>query len=162
MSPEDDKQDDDKQYFTLAEANLSLGLLRELFERVMQLRAQLKTLYGRLENAGHPPREEHLRGSSQVMSTPGSSEMPADVQRDLVLFRGLVETLREQVDEIQATGCVIKDIEVGLVDWPALHHGREVLLCWKYGEREVGWWHDLESGFAGRRPVSELDEDQPQ
>ncbi|HTE56040.1 MAG TPA: DUF2203 domain-containing protein [Kofleriaceae bacterium] len=148
---------DDPQYFTLAHANSQLALLRDLFERVMQLRAQLKTLYGRLENAGHAPREEHLRGSSAI--TPRRKpEVPADVQHDLVVFRGLVETLREQVDEIQTTGCIIKDIEVGLVDWLALHHGREVLLCWKYGEREVGWWHDLETGFAGRRPVSELDD----
>jgi hypothetical protein len=152
MSP-----DDDKQYFTLADANEQLRQLRELFERVMQLRAQLKTLYHRLENAGHPPREEHLRGSPLVGSR-GTGDVPVDVQRDLVLFRGLVETLREQVDEIQETGCIIKDIEVGLVDWPALHHGREVLLCWKYGEREVAWWHDMDAGFAGRRPVSELDD----
>ena len=150
--------DDDKQYFTLADANDELDHLRELFERVMQLRAQLKTLYHRLENAGHPPREEHLRGTTAVAGPRGTGEVPADVQRDLVLFRGLVETLREQVDEIQDTGCIIKDIEVGLVDWPALHQGREVLLCWKYGEHEVGWWHDVDSGFAGRRPVSELDD----
>jgi hypothetical protein len=148
---------DDKQYFSLDEVNEQLGLLRDLFERVMQLRAQLKTLYHRLENAGHPPREEHLRGSATV-TTPGATEVPADVHRDLVLFRGLVETLREQVDEIQETGCIIKDIEIGLVDWPALHQGREVLLCWKYGERQVDWWHEVDAGFAGRRPVSELDE----
>ncbi len=148
---------DDSQHFTLADANGQLDRLRELFERVMQLRAQLKTLYHRLENAGHPPREEHLRGPAAT--SPGASgDVPSDVQRDLVLFRGLVETLREQVDDIQETGCIIKDIEIGLVDWPALHRGREVLLCWKYGEREVGWWHDLDTGFAGRRPVSELDE----
>jgi hypothetical protein len=144
------------RYFTLDEANQQLAVLRQLFERVMQLRAQLKTLYHRLENAGHPPREGHLRG--EVPSPPPGRDVPADVQRDLVLFRGLVETLREQVDEIQETGCTIKDIEVGLVDWPALHRGREVLLCWKYGEPEVGWWHDLDAGFAGRRPVSELEE----
>jgi hypothetical protein len=147
---------EERQYYTLDEANDQLALLRQLFERVMQLRAQLKTLYHRLENAGHPPREEHVRGG--VPSPPPSRDVPVDVQRDLVLFRGLVETLREQVDEIQTTGCIIKDIEVGLVDWPALHHGREVLLCWKYGEPEVGWWHDLDAGFAGRRPVSELDD----
>jgi len=152
-------EDDDKQFFTLADANDQLSLLRELFERVMQLRAQLKTLYHRLENAGHPPREEHLRGSSSLARRTGeAAPPPVDVQRDLVLFRGLVETLREQVDEIQKTGCLIKDIEVGLVDWPARHHGREVFLCWKYGEPEVAWWHDVDAGFAGRRPVSELDD----
>ena len=150
--------EEDKQYFSLADANQQLGHLRELFERVMQLRAQLKTLYHRLENAGHPPREEHLRGTTTAGGAKGTGDVPVDVQRDLVLFRGLVETLREQVDEIQETGCIIKDIEIGLVDWPALHQGREVLLCWKYGEREVGWWHDIDAGFAGRRPISELDE----
>ena len=132
----------------------------------MQLRAQLKTLYGRLDAAGHPPREEDVREAGAALpptrgkkrEARGRGDVPVDVQRDLAVFRGLVETLREQVDEIQGTGCIIKDLEVGLVDWLAVHHGREVLLCWKYGEREVAFWHDLESGFAGRRPVSELED----
>jgi hypothetical protein len=50
----------------------------------------------------------------------------------------------------------VKDIEIGLVDWPAMHEGREVLLCGKYGEREVASWHERDAGFAGRRPVAEL------
>lgn len=157
---------DEPQYFTLDHANSQIGRLRALFERVMQLRAQLKTLYGRLDAAGHPPREEDVRGAGAALPpTRGKkrearsrADVPVDVQRDLAVFRGLVETLREQVDEIQSTGCIIKDLEVGLVDWLAIHHGREVLLCWKYGEREVAFWHDLESGFAGRRPVSELED----
>jgi hypothetical protein len=68
-----------------------------------------------------------------------------------------VEALRETLSEIHASGCSIKDVETGLVDWYALHDGAEILLCWRFGEREVGFWHDLESGFAGRRPVAELD-----
>jgi hypothetical protein len=51
---------------------------------------------------------------------------------------------------------VIKDLEIGLVDWPAWHENRQIWLCWRYGETEVGYWHDMNTGFSGRRPVSEL------
>jgi hypothetical protein len=149
-----------KHYFTLDEANSELVRLRELFNAVMQLRGQLKSIYQRLDAAGHPPREEDLKAVTEESEEEDDDqeEAPPEVQRDLAWFRGLVETLREQIEAIQDTGCVIKDIEVGLVDWPALHQGREVLLCWKYGEPEVGFWHELNTGFADRRPVSELDE----
>ena len=151
---------DSKHYFTLDEANGELVRLRELFSAVMQLRGQLKSLYQRLDAAGHPPREEDLTEEAEDdedEDEESGGEPPPEVQRDLAWFRGLVETLREQIEAIQDTGCVIKDIEVGLVDWPAMHQGREVLLCWKYGEPEVGFWHELHTGFAGRRPISELD-----
>ncbi len=161
---------DGKHFFTLDEVNGELVRLRELFSAVMQLRGQLKAIYQRLDAAGHPPREEDLKddpdegegadagGGEDDDEADREGEPPPDVQRDLARFRGLVETLREQIEAIQDTGCVIKDIEVGLVDWPALHQGREVLLCWKYGEPEVGHWHELNTGFAGRRPISELEE----
>jgi hypothetical protein len=152
-----------KQFFTLDEANSELVRLRELFSAVMQLRGQLKAIYQRLDAAGHPPREEDLQHDPDDEGDEGDegdeSEQPdPEVQRDLARFRGLVDALREQIEAIQETGCVIKDIEVGLVDWPALHQGREVLLCWKYGEPEVAFWHERNSGFAGRRPISELSE----
>ena len=146
-----------KHYFTVTEANQQLGDLRALFERVMQLRAQLKTLYQRLDRAGHAPREDDLKGPAGE-ERDDEEKLSPEVTRDLSWFRGLVETLREQVDGIQGTGCLIKDIEVGLVDWPAMHAGREVLLCWRYGEPEVGFWHELHAGFRGRRPVAELED----
>ena len=149
---------DSKRFFTLGEVNGELIRLRELFSAVMQLRGQLKSLYQRLDAAGHPPREADLQDDPDEEEGDTSEQPPHEVQRDLARFRGLVETLREQIEAIQETGCVIKDIEVGLVDWPAIHQGREVLLCWKYGEPEVAFWHELHTGFDGRRPVSELDE----
>ncbi len=157
-----------KHFFTLDEVNSELVRLRELFSAVMQLRGQLKGIYQRLDEAGHPPREEDLTSDEDEddededegadEDEEGAEQPTPEVQRDLARFRGLVETLREQIEAIQETGCVIKDIEVGLVDWPALHQGRAVLLCWKYGEPEVAFWHETHTGFAGRRPVSELDE----
>jgi hypothetical protein len=59
--------------------------------------------------------------------------------------------VEQGVHGLQAIGCVLKDMSIGLVDFPALRDGREVLLCWKYDEPEVMYWHDLQSGYQGRK-----------
>lgn len=133
--------------FTLAEANARVPELRMRFGLVMQLRGQLKVLYQQLDDQGYAPTND----------TPEDGEsLPPDIARMHKIFVGMADTLREQIEAIMATGCVIKDIELGLVDWPAYHEGREIWLCWKYGENEIGYWHERATGFDGRRPVSEL------
>src|SRR5687768_373770 len=127
-----------RRYFTLEEANLEVPRLQEAFGRVMQIRAQLKALYKRLEQKRFAPNDEHF--SVQI---PGA---PPDVIRDRASFKGFVETLKEELTAISQSGCVIKDIETGLVDWFARKDGRDIFLCWRYGEKEIGWWHDLEAG----------------
>lgn len=139
-----------KRYFTVTEANDLVPELRELFGRVLQLRSQLKSLYQQLDDAGFAP-------TSNDEGDDETEDMPPDVARNRALFYGMAQTLREQIENILATGCVIKDIETGLCDWPALHQGREIWLCWKYGELRVEYWHELRTGFAGRRPVAELE-----
>ena len=57
------------------------------------------------------------------------------------------------VDEIGTHGAEVKDLDTGLIDFPALRHGETVLLCWQLGEDEIAWWHTVEDGFAGRRPL---------
>jgi hypothetical protein len=57
------------------------------------------------------------------------------------------------VNRIHGLGAIVKDLDEGLVDFPALHAGDEVLLCWKVGEDSVAFWHGLEEGFAGRKPL---------
>ena len=57
------------------------------------------------------------------------------------------------VERIHDLGALVKDLDTGLVDFPARHRGRDVLLCWRLGEDEVAHWHGLEEGFAGRRPL---------
>jgi hypothetical protein len=137
-----------KRTFTVEEANRMVPRLVEMFSQVMQLRSQLKTLYKKLEARGFAPSEDQF-----TPDVPGASP---DVVKDRAAFKGLVELLRAEVGEISALGCEIKDIEIGLVDWYARVGDRDVLLCWRFGEPEVAWWHDLDAGFAGRRPVSEL------
>jgi hypothetical protein len=63
--------------------------------------------------------------------------------------RGLKSTL----EKIQDIGCQLKDIEMGLIDFPTLYRDREVYLCWKLGESGIGFWHHVEDGFRGRRPI---------
>lgn len=64
-----------------------------------------------------------------------------------------VTALRQTIESIQDMGCLIKDLDTGLVDFPTLYRGQEVLLCWKLGEAEIGWWHGMDDGFAGRKPI---------
>jgi hypothetical protein len=63
------------------------------------------------------------------------------------------ESLKETVEKIQEYGCVIKDLDIGLIDFPTLFRGQEVYLCWKMGETGISHWHGVDEGFAGRKPI---------
>jgi hypothetical protein len=134
--------------FTLDEVNACVPSLMAIFTRVFKMRGQLRALYRKLEDSGFAP-----DGDDFEPAVPGA---PEEVVRDRTLFKGMVELLRSEVASILDLGCMIKDLDVGLVDWYAESDDEPVLLCWKFGEREVGFFHGLEAGFAGRRPVSEL------
>jgi hypothetical protein len=80
-----------------------------------------------------------------------------DAQRGML--EELVEAYNARLEELDRLGCVIKDLRLGLVDFYGKVKGRMVFLCWKLGEKKISFWHDLESGFAERRPISELEEE---
>jgi hypothetical protein len=63
------------------------------------------------------------------------------------------EGLKAAIEKIQEYGCVIKDLDIGLVDFPTLFRGQEVYLCWKMGESGIRYWHGVDEGFAGRKPI---------
>ncbi len=63
------------------------------------------------------------------------------------------ERLKAAIQKIQESGCLIKDLDVGLVDFPTLFRGDEVYLCWKLGETGISFWHGTQEGFAGRKPI---------
>ncbi len=64
-----------------------------------------------------------------------------------------VQEAKDTLAEIDAIGVQIKDLEQGLLDFPCVIEGKTVLLCWKLGEKEIGFWHSPEDGFAGRKPL---------
>ena len=68
---------------------------------------------------------------------------------------GAMESLQREIKKLEDLGCVLKDLNIGLVDFPAVRLGVRVWLCWKLGEDKVEFWHGLHDGFAGRKPVKE-------
>jgi hypothetical protein len=120
------------KYFTPEEANRALPQVRLLVAQVMQARKAII--------AAQPELWPVLEKSIGNGGSKKAGELLAEFQR-----------VEQGLKSLQAIGCVVKDMSIGLVDFPALHDGREVLLCWKFDEPEVMFWHDLQSGYQGRK-----------
>jgi len=82
-----------------------------------------------------------------------SALTPDDLLRTRPAARMLIEELDAIVHEIEESGAHLKDVQLGLVDFPAERNGEIVYLCWQFGEPEVAFWHRTEEGFAGRQPL---------
>ena len=133
----------DRKLFTVDEANALLPQLEARFGTVMQLRSQLREAYETLESLGETPTADSLE----------RSDGPAELRSARGRFRGLMEALTEELASIEEMGVAIKDLDIGLCDFLGEREGREVWLCWQYGEKRVEFWHELDSGFSGRRPI---------
>lgn len=127
--------------FTPEEANEALAEVRPLAERMVQGRRTLAA-------AARRQRELVMRiaGNGGDLSPGEVRDAAEDVERE-------VAAIAECVAALDAAGVQVKDMDEGLVDFPARHAGDEVLLCWKVGEPEVAYWHGLDEGFAGRKPL---------
>jgi hypothetical protein len=133
------------RYFTLEEANDALGGLRPLAEEMVAYRRELVEAQTQRAALG-----------AQVGAN-GGDLTPSDfAEADAELERAASELAR-RVEEIQAAGVLVKDLDRGLLDFPALRGGEEVLLCWQVGEDEIRYWHGLDEGFAGRKPLGDFD-----
>lgn len=127
--------------FTLDEANGLLPRVRPLVERMVELN-------GRLGDAER--RRAELVGR---IASNGGDITPGDVATVTADVAEQRTQLAAVVTEIQELGVLVKDLETGLVDFPSEREGEEILLCWRLGEGEIAFWHGLEEGFAGRKPV---------
>jgi hypothetical protein len=133
-------------HFTVGDVDALVPTLERIFRDVLQLRAALRGLEAQLERAGvRMSRDELLE----------SDDGPPDVRRAKALFRGYYEALSDELDRVRDLGGDVKDAETGLVDFPARRLGEEILLCWRLGEKKVGFWHSVEGGFAARLPVDQ-------
>jgi hypothetical protein len=131
--------------FTLAAASATLPAVRGHLETILGLRLRLKDMYRRLDELGHPPGETLPWGA------------PAEAINLHAVYAGMAEALREEADRVRATGAIIRDIEVGLVDWPAHTPSQpdRYLWSWRYGEPQIDCVRDV-SDDADRRPIAEL------
>lgn len=75
--------------------------------------------------------------------------------RKRVEREALASALRDAVSEIESNGCVVNDLEMGLVDFPSIVNDEQVFLCWKLGEPDIRFWHGIHEGFAGRKPLGQ-------
>jgi hypothetical protein len=100
-------------------------------------------------------RAEIVAAASRIMLLGGSFPSYTELAGKKAEHDQAAQELMKVVEAIQETGCVVKDLEVGLVDFPTLLRGQEVYLCWKLGEEHIGYWHGLEEGFAGRKPLDD-------
>ena len=94
---------------------------------------------------------ELTKAASRIMVLGGSYPSYSDLVKEKTERDQASARIVETIDKIQETGCLVKDIDEGLIDFPSLLEGQEVLLCWKSGERRIEYWHGLEDGFAGRK-----------
>jgi hypothetical protein len=86
----------------------------------------------------------------------GSSRHAQELEAREERIRDIVRRMQKAVTQIEEWDVTLRDIETGLIDFPALVNGRPVWLCWRLGEDDIGWWHELTTGVGGRRPLAEL------
>ena len=120
------------KYFTVAEANQLIPELEGYISQLKVLREKLEALGTELS-----PLFEVIRHNGGHRKTPD--------------FLKQVQQFQQVVERIKSTGGLLKDIEHGLIDFPHLRNGREVYLCWRSGETEIRYWHEVDTGAADRQ-----------
>ena len=132
------------RYYAIDEANAALPELDRILTALRDQRAELIAL-----------RDEALT------ATPDDGEPATDAAAEnLRLIRlkmqGLIDQMQAGVARLVDLDITLREISTGLIDFPALMSGRQIWLCWRLGETEVGHWHRIDEGFASRRPLTEL------
>jgi hypothetical protein len=121
------------RHFTVEEANALLAQIEPQLRRLREARDRLTDAEAHEALSGAAPGNgggEHGRGVGEAFLE-----------------------VRELLGELLGLGIVVRDVDRGLIDFPALRDDREVYLCWQFGENEIAYWHELESGFSGRQPL---------
>ena len=129
------------RYFTLEEAQDLVPWLEETFRAIGPLRERAIELSRKIERV-------ELEARSN-----GGAEIGGVLDQHRRSLKETSDQIEAQVRAVHDRGVLVKDIEAGLVDFPIEREGREVYLCWRAGEAEVGFWHETSTGFAGRQPL---------
>jgi hypothetical protein len=133
------------RYFTVDEANDALLELRPLAEQMVEHRRELVEAHAVRASLG-----AQVGGNGGDLTPSDFSAADAELER-------AASALARCIEEIQAAGVLVKDLDRGLLDFPALRDGEEVLLCWQVGEDEIEYWHGVDEGFTGRKPLDDVE-----
>jgi len=127
----------DRKYFTIEQANRTLPLVKRVVADLVDEYARWKDNVRRYE----------------VLSAEGTRVENAEQRAVRDEVEQLAERISGYVEELTAVGCVLKGFDDGLIDFYGTRDGRDVFWCWRLGEKRVSHWHEVDAGFAGRRPV---------
>jgi hypothetical protein len=132
------------RYFTLPQAQRALPeverhLREALFHKSESQKAQ----------------EQMDRTAERVRSSGGARVNPAEVLAQRARRDNSISALKEALEEIEEAGAVVKDLDIGLLDFMTRYRNQDVCLCWKLGEDRIGFWHGTEEGFRGRKPIDQ-------
>jgi hypothetical protein len=130
--------------FTLDQAHRLLPVLKSLLKRSMEGKQLVDQVDKELQDLKH---RILLSGGLTV-------DVPALARRRAERDKALQEA-KDAIAEINSIGVQVKDLEIGLLDFPCALEDEVVLLCWKYGEEKIQYWHGLEEGFQGRKPLDQ-------
>ena len=123
-----------KKLFTLDEANAFVPQLLDLVPKIQRLSVSLNNNFPDIKNARDKAKWN------------GGSDQGVDYLNAVLKYNDLMRKIEEM-------GCEVKGIREGLIDFPSLREGREVYLCWRMPEKEILFWHDVNAGFSGRKPI---------
>ncbi len=132
-----------RRMFSPEEANRSLPLVRRIVADIVSKNREIQRVH-----------EEYRQRTSRVPERASVSRHEREDMEHRV--QGLVDELHEFVVELKSVGCELKDAEKGLIDFPGKIDEREVYLCWMLGEDDVGFWHEMDAGFAGRQALPKI------
>jgi len=138
-----------EKYFKREEAEELLPVIEYHLEQARAQSAEMERLS-----------EELSQAAARVMALGGSVPPLGKLAGIKAQREQFLERVKQAVAHIQDTGCILKDLETGLIDFPSFLNGQEVYLCWKLGEEHVDWWHGIHEGFAGRKRLDEAPPDE--
>ena len=127
--------------FTVEQANRTLPLVRRIVEDIVQQYRFWREKILELDLLASNGRGDESRSRAE------------DLEREAQVLAREIDGFKRELEEL---GMQLKDPRLGLVDFPSEMHGRPVLLCWRLGEQEVGFWHEVDAGYAGRQPLAPL------
>lgn len=130
--------------FTLEEAQTLIPVLESLLRSAMEGKKLIQEVEAELQET-----------NSRIFLSGGSNVDVIKVARRKAARDKAVQTVKDSLGEINSTGVQVKDLDIGLLDFPCLIEDQTILLCWKLGERKITHWHGLTEGFRGRKPIDE-------
>jgi len=130
--------------FTLAEAESLIPSVDRLMRQAVELKS------------GYANAERRMDSYQQRIALMGGMIADREKIREAKDRRDEAAAgLRSLIEQVREMGCLIKDLDIGLVDFPTTFQGRDVYLCWKLGEPSIAFWHGVDEGFAGRKPIDQ-------